>query len=383
MSAFSLATLRPELPSLCPTATPLQVAEIRRTMDFEALSSEWAYLAEQAGASIFQSWEWAFSWWEVFGKAASLRLLTVRDASGRLVGVAPLTLGSRRIGPISFGTLEFIGYHSVGSEYLDLIVSPHNREAVIGALLDYIERRWPRRLLYLYRVPASSATLAWVRLNRPDRRHAILRSEQSLVVPLPSTWEEYTGALTANARRNIRRHRTRATAELHAKFEVVVGGGDKHLEQLMELHQARMQSQGRPGSFASGAVIRFHRALLPRVASRGWSRFFFLSVHGRPVAARYGFALQGRLFDYSTGFDPVWERYSPGSVLLGHCLEYAIGAGLKHFDFLDAGEYKSHWNPREESKLTAILGASSVASFRTLFSLRASLAKVVHRLRKT
>jgi CelD/BcsL family acetyltransferase involved in cellulose biosynthesis len=360
----------------------LRIDEVRRTADFAALSSEWSLLADEAKASIFQTWEWAFSWWEVFGKEDSLRLLTVRDAADRLVGVAPLVLDSRRVGPVSFRTLELVGHHSVSSEYLDLIVSPQHRDAVIAALLDYVAGRWPDRLLHLYRVPASSATLEWVRLNRTSAYYAVLRSEPTLVIQLPQTWEEYLKVLSANTRRNIRRHRTRASSELGAEFEVVIGGCEQHLEQLMELHQARMRSQGRRGSFASAAFVRFHRALLRRVSGRGWSRFFFLSVDGRPVAARYGFVLGGRLFDYSVGLDPAFERYSLGSVLLGHCAEYAIRAGLKYFDFLDAGDYKLHWNPREDPKLTVVLGPTRVASFRTLFGLRARAAGVVRKLLK-
>ncbi len=78
---------------------------------FYALEPEWLAL-EQAGAvpNVFLSWEWMSSWWRHFGEVCSLWVLAARQQErGELVGLAPLCIRQRQIGPIRYRELTFIG----------------------------------------------------------------------------------------------------------------------------------------------------------------------------------------------------------------------------------------------------------------------------------
>ena len=70
----------------------LAAAVLRTTTDFAALQAEWDELYESCPrATPFQSWAWLYSWWEVYGEGRyELRLVTVREAGGLLVGLLPL-----------------------------------------------------------------------------------------------------------------------------------------------------------------------------------------------------------------------------------------------------------------------------------------------------
>jgi CelD/BcsL family acetyltransferase involved in cellulose biosynthesis len=47
---------------------------------------------------------------------------------------------------------------------------------------------------------------------------------------------------------------------------------------------------------------------------------------------------------YLGGFDPAWDRFSPGSLLIQYALEFAREAGDSCFDFLRGAEpYKYRW----------------------------------------
>src|SRR5215211_7874113 len=60
---------------------------------FAALEEEWEELHRHCPAATpFQSWAWLYSWWEHYGGDYELRLVTVRNENGLLVGLLPLML---------------------------------------------------------------------------------------------------------------------------------------------------------------------------------------------------------------------------------------------------------------------------------------------------
>src|SRR5215207_7462131 len=83
---------------------------------FAALEEEWEDLYHDCPlATPFQSWAWLYSWWEFYGEHYELRLVTIRNEEGLLVGILPLMLERRR----TLGKLLFIG--SGPTDYLDVL----------------------------------------------------------------------------------------------------------------------------------------------------------------------------------------------------------------------------------------------------------------------
>src|SRR5687767_6567764 len=97
-------------------ATGLSVAVIERIQDFALLEKEWDELYRNAhGSTPFQSWAWMYSWWETYGAGYELRIVTLRDSEGLLVGLLPLMLERRR----GLGVLLFIGTRR--NDYQDIL----------------------------------------------------------------------------------------------------------------------------------------------------------------------------------------------------------------------------------------------------------------------
>jgi CelD/BcsL family acetyltransferase involved in cellulose biosynthesis len=62
------------------------------------------------------------------------------------------------------------------------------------------------------------------------------------------------------------------------------------------------------------------------------------------------------VFYYLGGFDPRFRAASPGSVLLGHAAEDAIGRGDRHLDLLRGRErYKYEWGGVDRPMLRRVL----------------------------
>jgi hypothetical protein len=64
------------------------------------------------------------------------------------------------------------------------------------------------------------------------------------------------------------------------------------------------------------------------------------------------------MYYYQAGFDPKYEEWSVGLVVMGKCIEDAISRELSEFDFLRGDEpYKKRWTKlhRDTKHITAFM----------------------------
>jgi len=95
----------------------------------------------------------------------------------------------------------------------------------------------------------------------------------------------------------------------------------------------------------------FFRAVTKKLAKAGILRLHTLTVDGRIAGVIYQAAHRDRACAYITGFDPMFERFSSGSLLLDYAMRRAIGEGARVWDFLRGREaYKSQWGAKEIRK---------------------------------
>src|SRR6185503_7976477 len=107
-----------------------------------ALEAEWnELLARSASDTVFLTWEWLWSWWEIYGGEVEPCVATVRE-HGRLVAAAPCMIEDRRRFGLAFRQLAFIGTG----------LAP----VLVGALAT--ERGWDK--LALAGVPSTSPVRA-------------------------------------------------------------------------------------------------------------------------------------------------------------------------------------------------------------------------------
>jgi CelD/BcsL family acetyltransferase involved in cellulose biosynthesis len=115
-------------------------------------------------------------------------------------------------------------------------------------------------------------------------------------------------------------------------------------QEMVRLHNLRWQAVSLPGNFSNGRILDFHRVLLSLKTVNWQPRFFLLANEGKSIAALYAFLHRDKLFYYQAGYDPDYDKYSPGMALIALILEYAIGQHLREFDFLRGDEsYKWKW----------------------------------------
>jgi len=320
---------------------------------FAELHDEWNALVERCATQvIFLRAEYQAAWWAGRGGGewpqAELLVVTARDEAGALVGLAPLFRATNRDGRpalLLVGSIEI-------SDYLDFIVPrAAAAEFCTGLLVRLTAPDVPEwEVLDLYNVPATSPTRAALAQAAAVRGWAA--GEQLLqpvpVINLPADWETYlTTMVEKKERQEIKRKIRRAEGgDDRVTWYTVTGDGakDRDLAEGRDLvaevdaFMTMMSHNPEKAAFLTPAMRDQMRAIALELGKAGWLRLAFLEVNGEKAAAYLLFDYANRLWIYNSALDPRYNALSPGWVLLGYLLLWAIENKRAAFDFLRGDE---------------------------------------------
>lgn len=255
-------------------------------------------------------------------------LLAISEGAG-LVGVAPLMKTSDGLSLLGDGNV---------SDYLDFIALPDHADSVCSAVLDFIEpMQWKQFDLFSLR-PESVVRKHFLPLA--SRRGMNVTEVQEDVCPqrdLPSTWEEYVSLLDKNSRHELRRKQRRLLPEPAVSFQTITSRETLESD-LADFLRLFLDSKEAKTQFLTPAMEAFFKDAVRLACDNGWLRLFFLDVSGTRVAAAIVFDVGDIYYLYNSGYDKQFSHLSAGLILKARCIEEAIIAGKKRFDFLRGRE---------------------------------------------
>ena len=305
-----------------------------------ALAPEWEALWRRAGSRTtpFQSPAWLLPWWRAFGTGRP-RAAALRGDDGRLLGLLPLYLlaegDETKLLPIGVGV----------SDYLDVLLDPDAPPDAAGRLLAAALAASPEATSCdLLELPPGAALRdapappGWRdEGTRPAAPCPVLALPPGAALP---------DVLSRKRRAALRNARNRAEAA--GGFAVRTAASDTIeacLDALFALHRARWAARGEPGGvLADPRVPTMHRDAAPALLALGALRLQVLCLGGIPAAAHCALVGGGRVLLYLSGFDTSRARESPGAILLGELIHWAMVEGVRELHFLRGDEdYKYAW----------------------------------------
>jgi CelD/BcsL family acetyltransferase involved in cellulose biosynthesis len=321
------------------------------------LRPEWnALLSEYPHSTIFSTYEWLVPWWRAFGGKDRLLVLTFRDASSALVGLAPLALTTQRAFPVRLRLLRLMGDGSHDSDNLDLLVRSGWEMALSQGLLDWMQENaglWD--VCELNTLPSQSAVGAKLLPDLVRRKWKCFTSTRpQTVVELAESWESYLKGISSKERGKIGLR----TRHLEKKYEVRLRKCaaedeiDSLLQALYELHSKHWELRGLPGTLHSPARRQFYQELARHLLACRRLEFWVLELKGKIVAAQFGLRHGTTVFSLQEGFDPNYAADSVGYVLRSQVLKHLIADGVRRYDFLGGtDESKMRWGAEVNSYL--------------------------------
>ena len=321
---------------------------------FAALREEWARLHENAPAATpFQSWEWLYTWWEHYGGGHALRLVTVRDGRGVLVGAAPLMLDRRP------GRLLFVGTGI--TDYLDVLVRDGWGEEVAPAVAGAMREMGGWAVADLQELGPGAE--AWRLVGAWGGPKARPWQSSCMVLDANKPWEEVLGALSGKFRGNVRRALRRAEADGVRCETVGAADAEEAARRLVALHREGRREGAIDPEHLTDRFESHVTSAVRRMAERGLGcvreyrrdgevLFAAMLVFGKDSAGGY---LDGQR-------DGVRRRYQVNCIQTRYDLETSHQRGLSRFDFLRGEEpYKLRWDPEVADNHRAILGKNRAA----------------------
>lgn len=152
----------------------------------------------------------------------------------------------------------------------------------------------------------------------------------------------HEGSLSRNLRHDVQR-RLRRLCEAGV-VSVQLSDGSDLLEEGLRVEA--LSWKGRRGTaIASGEeTTRFYTDLARWAASAGWLRLAFLRLDGRAIAFQLDLELRSRYYSLKIGYDPEFERFSPGKLLTYMMVSRAVASGLEVYELLGTDEpWKDRW----------------------------------------
>jgi len=329
----------------------LQIEQITTESAFLNIKEEWgALLLKSQNNDITLTWEWMYTWWDVFkDHTKKLMILTVRDAEGQLVGIAPFHIrvvqvhrllpAIRQIAFLDFGEDEA---DEICSEYLNFIICQGREAEAIPCIFDYLVRdlwnAWDE--IFLDAILGTSETA--IQFKTVAKRNAKVAYRETSrgfcdYVSLPERFDILMNGRSSHFRNQYQHSLKKITlqgklvyAGVHDSSELEHG-----LEILETLHQKRWVKKGKPGVFSSDKFFAFHRKFSKIALSEGWLFLRYLLLDEKPVAVEYDFLYNGKIYGYQTGLDTeITKNVSMGMLMRGYCIHEGIAQGVREYDFL-------------------------------------------------
>jgi CelD/BcsL family acetyltransferase involved in cellulose biosynthesis len=305
------------------------------------LREDWSALCDRAPRiTPFQRPEWLLPYARAFPPHDPW-ILAVHD-NGRLAGLLPLFLypngPDRTLAPLGAGI----------SDYLDAALEPGSEPAVLDALWAFLEtRRDDWDLCDWEQVPAESPL---VRHPAPAGfQEETLPGDPCPVLSLPDRVEDLGQVVSTRQLSNLRKFRRKAeTLGALVLDRADTATWEEQLDALFALHGARWSARGQAGVLATDSLHAFHREVAAGFLARGALFLHTLRLDGRTVACIYGFREKETVYCYLQGFDPEFEKLSPGVMVLGGVIEAAVRDGARTIDLLRGREdYKYRWGAKD------------------------------------
>ena len=329
--------------------------------DFRSLKKDWDVLYDKSERnSIFSSWDWMFTWWEVFKDQfdRELFILALYQESD-LVGLAPFQICTPPLPKslVQGKTLHFIGNgeafdDSIISEFQDFMVLPEYELELIQLVSEYLTKHSDKWNFADFEFLLKDALILKCfddvspygsrHTNKVDRYK--VKYGVRFSIPKMDSFEQYQeqmgkrwSNMFTKKGNKLLRHGEVTTVATESLDSI-----SPALEQLAEMNSNRWRERTGKCIFDSSRFVEFHQKIMARLIPKKRAAIKTLYLDGEAMASYYMFTDKNQVHYYQSGFYKKYSnKYSPLFLLI--CNE--IGESIKNnqmFDFMFADDVNSY-----------------------------------------
>jgi len=242
---------------------------------------------------------------------------------GRLVGYAPFIQSIRTL-RFAIGELTLYRYRVpsliLTHDITTAITSETERVAQVRELLSLLTHRVsPAKALSFEGLPIDSVVYqevvrlqgggSWINVGGVQTREHHFAN-------LPSSFDQYERQLGSRSRRSLRYSKRKLLGHLDGALLVRRYTDRQEIPEFIAVAQAISRKTYQWKLLKLG--LRNTDALTARLnlaVDHGWMRSYILYCREKPVAFMLGYLYRGIYYYIDVGYDPVWSKWSVGSIL--------------------------------------------------------------------
>lgn len=318
--------------------------DVKRITDFSAwnaISAQWdGVLRATPGYTPLQSFDFLATWWQHMAGDRVLWILAFHDEQGRIAGIAPLQISTRRILSKRYRVLEFIG---MTEDILvpTMLFPERDRSQLYTALVDYLsQHRSAWDLIELDELATNDPVFG--RLGEYSQGLGLIYREQPFhdcpfIQLTDETVASFRNGRSRKLLKNLRASERKLQAsgatsiEIHrSAAEIVVG-----FQQLLEVERLSWKRQAQVGMSSDPRYETFYGRLLEVFARDHGARVLVLKCGDRPIAATMAILFDHIYCSLQIFHDERYARFSPGTLLELHEMEDLLRSGsARRYEFL-------------------------------------------------
>jgi CelD/BcsL family acetyltransferase involved in cellulose biosynthesis len=372
MSESSQAILdRGHVHSFAPTPTaPRSTAqrpatEIAISDDLDALEAEWRRLEAGGDCTVFQSFDWLATWYRHIGQRQLVTPAVVigRRADGQPLFLIPLAVTRGIVRRLTWLGTDLCDYNAplLAHDFADH-VAPAEFRALWSQICAQLQNSPQHRhdIIDLTKMPVTVG-----RQDNPFMQLDVgLNPSGAHLTQLQGTWDEfYQARRSSSTRRRDRTKRKRLGEIGEVRFITPQAADDiaRTMETLIEQKSKSFAHMGVANIFTPPGHRDFYFDLATNPRTRHLVHVSRLEVGSTWAAANLGLMFGGCYYHVLASYDDgEVSRYGPGAAHLRDLLCYAIGRGLRCFDFTIGDErYKLEWSDSSISLYDHVTSASA------------------------
>ena len=341
--------------------------------DFRSLESQWNELYTKCvRSSIFSSWDWMFTWWEVYKDQfqRQLYILCIYQYN-ELIGIAPFQI--EKVYPQSLiqgKTLRFIGSGDaiddrILTQYQDFIALPSFESEIVEYVSNYLIQHKKDWDFADFEYLLENSLVLQCFTNHKSNKVARQKIDYGVRFTISGMddFDSYINKMGGRWKKMF----AKKNRLLSRDGEVTIEETDTlesikpAFDQLTEMHCSRWKDRVDHCVFDSSRFCEFHKKVIRRLLPQKKSAIKTLKLNGKALATYYIFMDKGQVHYYQSGFYSKYaNKYSPLFILV--CKE--IGRAIKNkqvFDFMytdSTNSYKRNQYAADAEKMYRLRWAS-------------------------
>jgi CelD/BcsL family acetyltransferase involved in cellulose biosynthesis len=324
---------------------------------FLSLEPEWRDLLSRVRQrNFFRTFDWSRRSWEYIARPRGQELLVV---VGMRAGTVVLILPLARYRRLVWRTAEWIGGEHA---YLQDVLVEDAPEAEA-----WIEAAWSLATKHVDFMWLNCMTDDAALAPRLSRVAGVRKDvEEAPYVDWADwpDWETYFRKRSKSVRKSLGRRRRRLEEQGKLEFRLATSGEEvgETLTWMFRRKTAWMKSKGvrmQGGGVDTADTQAFYRAFVADAFASDNLRLATLTLDGNVLAGELGLSFEGTLVAFMSVYDPAWEKYAPGNLLLMDLLRWSLENDGAIFDLMPYGEdYKYVWTSKDAAISTYLIPCS-------------------------